>query len=339
LMAAGYRPLDLNNLFINDPERERLVNLAERAGFPQNGCTWIKGIYGTVMERGIDTVLCVTTGDCFNTLMLMEVFKLKGLRVIPFAYPDHPDPILMGKALEVLAQALGTTLAQAEIVRGNLAEARRLAHELDRLTWQEGLVSGGENHLWLVSASDFSGDVSSYEDGLRRLITQARQRPSYGEDMLRPSQEGLRLAYIGVPPVYAQDLYDYLERNGARVVFNEIQRQFAMPNPGSCLAEQYSNYTYPYSVFDRLDDIIPELERRRVQGVIHYVQAFCHRGIADIIFRHRIGLPMLTLEGNADYTLTEHLRTRIEAFLDVLRRYPAPGESALQALGGFRASS
>ncbi|HUV52114.1 MAG TPA: 2-hydroxyacyl-CoA dehydratase, partial [Dehalococcoidia bacterium] len=83
LMAAGYKPVDLNNLFIGSPERERLVSIAERTGFPQNCCTWIKGIYGVCMEYGINTVLCVTTGDCSNTIMLMEVLKLKGLEVLP----------------------------------------------------------------------------------------------------------------------------------------------------------------------------------------------------------------------------------------------------------------
>ncbi|GAF82550.1 unnamed protein product, partial [marine sediment metagenome] len=91
LLAAGYQPVDLNNIFISDPDPERLVGIAEKAGFPINCCTWIKGIYGVVMEQGIDTVLCVTTGDCSNTIMLMEVLKLKGHNVIPFAYPDHPD--------------------------------------------------------------------------------------------------------------------------------------------------------------------------------------------------------------------------------------------------------
>jgi len=133
----------------------------------------------------------------------------------------------------------------------------------------------------------------------------------------------LRLAYIGVPPIFARDLYRFLESQGARVVFNEIQRQFAMPRYGNqrnSLAQQYSNYTYPYSIFDRLNDILPQLRERRVDAVIHYVQAFCHRGIGDIIFRHRIDLPILTLEGNNDYTLTAHLKTRIEAFLDMVRR-------------------
>lgn len=311
LLAAGYRPVDLNNVFISDPDPERLVNIAERAGFPINCCTWIKGIYGVAMEQGIENVLCVTTGDCSNTIMLMEVFRLRGLHVIPFAYPDHPHVSPMQRTLESLAETLGTTIAAAEKARKTLEKARRLAHELDERTWKDGLVSGWENHYWLVSSSDFMGDIDEYERQLEQLLAECRERKP--DDMLR-------LAYIGVPSVFASDLYDFLESQGARVVFNEIQRQFAMPHRGNSLAEQYSSYTYPYSIFDRLSDIRSQISIRRVDGVIHYVQAFCHRGIGDIIFRHKIDLPILTLEGNNDYTLTHHLQTRIEAFLDMLRR-------------------
>jgi benzoyl-CoA reductase/2-hydroxyglutaryl-CoA dehydratase subunit BcrC/BadD/HgdB len=105
-----------------------------------------------------------------------------------------------------------------------------------------------------------------------------------------------------------------------------VQRQFAMPEPGHSLAEQYSNYTYPYSIFNRLDDISAEMRRRRVDGVIHYVQAFCHRAIGDIIFRSMVNTPILTLEGNADYVLTPHLQTKLEAFIDMLSRSRQPLE-------------
>jgi len=313
LLAAGYQPVDLNNVFITDPNPERLVNIAERAGFPLNCCSWIKGIYGVCMDYGIDTVLCVTTGDCSNTIMLMEVLKLKGLKVIPFAYPDQPSPQRMQHTLEALAETLGTTLEAANRVRDELKPCRRLALKLDQLTWKDGLVSGFENHLWLVSASDFNQDYHEYSQQLQELLATCRRRQPYPPD-------SLRLAYIGVPSVYAQDFYHHLESNGARVVFNEIQRQFAMPEPGNSLAEQYSNYTYPYSIYERLKDITTELKRRQVDGVIHYVQAFCHRGIGDIIFRDALKLPILTLEGNDDFFLTHHIKTRIEAFLDMLER-------------------
>jgi benzoyl-CoA reductase/2-hydroxyglutaryl-CoA dehydratase subunit BcrC/BadD/HgdB len=219
----------------------------------------------------------------------------------------------MQAALKSLAETLGTTVAAAEKVRKKLERCRSLAAELDALTWERGLVGGWENHYWLVSSSDFMGDPKEYKQQLSQLLVECRDRNPYPDDMLR-------LAYIGVPSIFPRDLYTCLERQGARVVFNEIQRQFAMPNRGSSLAQQYTSYTYPYSIFDRLRDILPQLRRRRVDGVIHYVQAFCHRGIADIVFRHEINLPILTIEGNADYMLTEHLRTRIEAFLDLLRR-------------------
>jgi len=313
LLAAGYQPVDLNNVFITDANPERLVNIAERAGFPLNCCSWIKGIYGTCLEHKIDTVLCVTTGDCSNTVMLMEVLKLKGIKAIPFAFPDRPDPKQMQSALESLAKTLNTTLDAADKVRDELKPCRRLALKLDELTWKEGVVSGVENHLWLVSASDFNQDANKYQQELKELINQCQERQPYPPDQLR-------LAYIGVPSVYGRDLYKYLESNGARAVFNEIQRQFAMPQPGNSLAEQYSNYTYPYSIYDRLKDITAELKRRRVGGVIHYVQAFCHRGIGDIIFRDALKLPILTLEGNDDFFLTQHLKTRVEAFIDMLQR-------------------
>jgi len=313
LLAAGYQPVDLNNIFISDPDPQRYVNIAERDGFPANCCTWIKGIYGVALEHGIGTVMCVTNGDCSNTLMLMEVFKLKGIEPIPFAYPDKPDAVAMQRSLELLAASLGTTLEATEAIRKKLERARKLAHELDGLTWRGGVVSGKENHYWLVSASDFLGDVDKYERQLDRLLSDCRKRKPYPDDMLR-------LAYIGVPPIFVRDFYDFIERNGARVVFNEMQRQFAMPHREGLLAEQYASYTYPYSLSDRLNDIIPQLRTRRIDGVIHYVQSFCHRGIGDIVFRHRIDLPILTLEGNKDYALTEQAKTRIETFLELLRQ-------------------
>ncbi len=313
LMAAGYQPVDLNNVLVSDPDPGRLITIAERAGFPLNCCSWIKGIYGVCLDGGIADVLCVTSGDCSNTIMLMETLKLKGLNAIPFAYPDRPDPLLMQPVLEALAAVLGTTLEAAHKVREKLQPARDLALKLDELTWKKNTVSGWENHLWLISTSDFNQDFSKYHRELCDLLeTCSRRQPCL------PGQT--RLAYIGVPPVYARELYNFIEKHGARVVFNETQRQFAMPEPGVSLAEQYSNYTYPYSIHERIGDIKTEIRRRRIDGVIHYVQAFCHRGIGDIIFRDAIDLPVLTLEGNDDFFLNSHVKTRIEAFLDMIQR-------------------
>jgi benzoyl-CoA reductase/2-hydroxyglutaryl-CoA dehydratase subunit BcrC/BadD/HgdB len=313
LLAAGYQPIDLNNILVSAPDPGRLITIAERAGFPLNCCSWIKGIYGVCLDTGIKDVLCVTGGDCSNTIMLMETLKLKGLNAMPFAYPDRPDIKLMQQAIEKLAAVLGTTIKASEKVRKELQPARCLALKLDELTWKDNQVSGKENHLKLVTASDFNGDYHKYQQELQTQLDNRVNRPPY------PGGE-TRLAYIGVPPVYAGELYSYIEKHGARVVFNEVQRQFAMPEGGASLAEQYSNYTYPYSIHERIKDIKAEIQKRHVDGVIHYVQAFCHRGIGDIVFRDAIDLPFLTLEGNADFFLNNHVKTRIEAFLDMIQR-------------------
>ncbi len=313
LIAAGYRPVDLNNIFISDPDPERLIKLAEKDGFPINCCGWIKGIYGVCMEYHIDTVMCVTSGDCSNTEMLMEVLRHKGLKTIPFSYPQEPDETEMQNTLNKLATQLGTTLDKAENVRKQLEPCRKLADRLDELTWQDNKVGGFENHLWLVSASDFNGNHTKYAEEINNVIEDAEKRKAYTEN-------SLRLAYIGVPSVYGKDLYRFLEINGARVVYNEIQRQFAMTQPVASLAKQYSIYTYPYSITNRIEDIQRELENRKIDGIIHYVQAFCYRGIGGIIFKDVFKLPMLTLEGNDNFYLDQHIRTRIEAFIDMIKR-------------------
>lgn len=83
LWAAGYVPVDLNNIFITANNRERFIVCAERDGYPRNVCGWIKGIYGVVStDPGIESVVAVTQGDCSNTHALMET--------LPSEYSDHP---------------------------------------------------------------------------------------------------------------------------------------------------------------------------------------------------------------------------------------------------------
>jgi len=314
LLSAGYQPIDLNNIFISDPRPERLVRMAERYGFPLNSCSWIKGIFGVIKERRINTVLGITTGDCSNTLMLLEVLSLSGVRTIPFAYPPVPDAIKSDQALQALATRFGTCLEASEKIRIDLEPIRALLSELDRQSWQENKASGFENHYWLVSSSDFNGDPKRFHNELQAALDAIRDRPPYPKNMLR-------LAFCGVPSVFGKELYYFLEEKGARVVFNEVQRQFAMISSSSDLPSQYESYTYPYLTADRLVDIHAECDRRQVDGIIHYVQAFCHRAIGDIIFRQSLKYPILTLEGNTEFSLTQHTKTRLEAFLDMLRQH------------------
>ena len=311
LIAAGYMPLDLNNCFVGSSNPTALIKRAEKAGFPVNCCAWIKGIYGAVLEYDVKRVICVTSGDCSNTEMLLEVLELQGIQAFPFRYPPKPNHVEMLASLQELSSLLGTSLSAAEKVRQNLLELRQSLQELDRLTYQTDQVSSWENHRWLVSSSDFSGDPFRFKQNLLAFLAQARLQKA------QPYRK--RLALIGVPPIYAQELFACLTELGAQVVFNEIPRQFAMVDHAENLSDQYTNYTYPYDTHQRLVDIQRQIDLRQVDGIIHYVQAFCHRGISDIVYRHKLRKPILTIEGNTETTVNQHLITRIEAFLDILR--------------------
>jgi benzoyl-CoA reductase/2-hydroxyglutaryl-CoA dehydratase subunit BcrC/BadD/HgdB len=310
LFAGGRVPVDLNNVFIGAGNPSEYVRHAEADGFPRNSCGWIKGIYGVVRRHGFREILAVTQGDCSFTQALMEVLQYRGVSVIPFAFPFDRDPATLSLEISKLAARLGTTVPEAEGWKRRLDGIRRIAHEIDRLTWEEGKVTGEENHRWLVSCSDFEGDPLSWEARAAAFLREASGR--------RPERGLVPVAFVGVPPIVS-GLHDAFERAGARFVLNEVQRQFAMPAAGGTLVDQYLAYTYPYSFFERIADIRAEVARRGVRGVVHYVQSFCFRQIEDILLREEVGVPVLTLEGDAPGPLDGRTRIRIEAFVEMLQ--------------------
>ncbi len=313
-LAAGYQPLDLNNSFISDPDPAGLVARAEELGLPPTLCAWIKGIYAWCLAHPeVATIVGVTQGDCSNTHALMELLTLAGRRLLAFEYPHQrylPD---LARQLAGLAESLGASLEAAEQVRRELLPLRRDLARLDEMTWRSGQVSGEENHLWLVSASDFEGDPYGFHDRLKAFLRQARQRPGQAR---RP-----RLGLLGVPPIMS-GLHAALEEMGAAVVYNEVPRQFAMLPPPAGedpdLTAQYLRYTYPYDVFHRLEDIRRQVGLRRLDGLIHYTQTFCFRQMQDLALRAGLPLPLLTLEGDRVGPLDARTRLRLEAFLEVL---------------------
>ena len=312
ILAAGYTPVDLNNIFIMDNEPNKLVEAAETAGYPRNICGWIKGLYSVVLspENNINKIIAVTQGDCSNTHALMETLQLAGVETIPFAYPFDRDYDLLRLQMDKLIKVLGTDWDSVEQQRKRLAKLRKKVAEIDALTWQKNNVSGIDNHIFQVSCSDFDGNVDLFEKKVDQFLLKAQTAPEKGEE--------LRLAFIGVPPI-CPDIYNYLESIGARVVFNEVQRQFAMPNEVADIVTQYQLYTYPYGVFGRLEDIQEEIDKRNIDGVIHYVQSFCYRQIEDMIFREKLNVPLLTIEGDKPGKIDARTKLRIDSFVEMLK--------------------
>ncbi|HEX2967095.1 MAG TPA: 2-hydroxyacyl-CoA dehydratase [Syntrophorhabdaceae bacterium] len=308
IFAGGFTPCDLNNVFIDDERPERFILRAETDGFPKSMCNWIKGLYGVIMENSVSTVITVMEGDCSNTQALSEILRYRGIRTIPFSFPYDRDREVLAREISKLKNELRVTEDNLRRVELEITEARRPLLKIDELTWKDGLVSGAENHLWLVRASDMLGDYTSYRKDAETFTAEA---------LKRQSMKGVRLGCIGVPPIFS-DFHDFIESVGGRVVFNETQRQFSMPFTTHDVVDRYLNYTYPYGIFARLEDIRKEIERREIQGIIHYVQAFCYRAIEDVILREVLRVPIVSIEGDLPRRLDTRTRMRIEAFIEML---------------------
>ncbi len=313
--AAGHTPCDLNNLFITDPDPNHFIRLAEEAGFPQTTCAWIKGIYGTLSDtltkKGVDTIIIVSGGDCSNSIALGEILRDDGKLVIPFSYPLEPNIAEMEQAISRLADELGAQAEKITSCKQQLDPIRSRLAKLDRLTWQENLVTGEENQLYLVNSSDFNGNPELFSSELEIFLNDLQNR--------QPLKKKIRLGLAGVPPILS-DLYKTLDNLDAAVVFNEVPRQFALPWAPECtLAEQYSRYTYPYQVELRLLDIEQACSQRQLDGIIHYTQTFCFRQIEDILFKRKLAIPTLTLEADQPGPIDGRTLTRIETFIEMLQ--------------------
>ncbi|MDQ7823766.1 MAG: 2-hydroxyacyl-CoA dehydratase [Candidatus Eremiobacteraeota bacterium] len=311
LFASGHVPVDLNNIFITRQNPLELIERAEFRGLPRTLCSWIKGIYGILCERqDIETVVAVVEGDCSNTLPLLEILRDEGREVIPFSFPFDRDRHHLEREMEKLTARFPSEKDALEAWRTRLDAIRRKVHRVDELCWKEGKVTGLENHLYLVSSSDFQGEPDSYEKRLDEFIAEASERKS--DFSMVP------LGFVGVPPIFS-DFYDFLEEKGAKVIFNEVQRQFSMPGLKENLVERFLEYTYPYGLPERIDDIRRETAARGLWGIIHYTQSFCHHQMEHLLLREKLRVPLLLLEGDRPGGLDERTKVRLESFLEMLR--------------------
>lgn len=311
LIAAGYTPVDLNNIFITSKDYLKYIDIAERDGFPKSLCTWTKGIYGACLENHITEIVGVVEGDCSNTKALIDVLKLKGIKVYPFSFPHSHRTADVEREINEFMNTFNVTITEVEVVRKKLNKIRALVKEIDKLTYIHSKASGFENHLYQVSTSDFNGDIDTFEADLKKVIYEMQNR--------KPLNRKLRLGYIGVPPM-TPDLYEFVEEFSANIVYNEVQREFSFPRADSALDifQQYFDYTYPYDTEFRIKELQIQIDQRNLDGIIHYTQAFCYRAVEHIVLKEKLDIPILNIEGDRLNVLDARTKLRLEAFLDML---------------------
>jgi len=312
LVAAGYTPVDLNNIFVTDKNYFEYIDIAERDGFPKSTCAWIKGLYGVCIKNGIEEIIGVIEGDCSNTRALLEVLTLRGIKVYPFSFPHSHTLSDVEIEIRKLMEFFGVQTAAVEAARAKVNKVRLLAKKIDELTYIDNKATGFENHLYQVSMSDLNCNIDSFENQLKQAISEISIRKS--------DNKNIRLAYLGVPPMTV-DLYEFVEGLDAKIVYNEVQREFAFPRAEEAtdIFMQYYDYTYPYDIRFRIKEIQKQIELRKIDAVINYTQSFCYRAIEDIVLREKLNVPILSIEGDRQNSMDARTKLRIEAFIDMLQ--------------------
>ncbi|MEA1972950.1 MAG: 2-hydroxyacyl-CoA dehydratase, partial [Candidatus Cloacimonadota bacterium] len=302
ILAAGHIPVDLNNIFVTN-NSVQYVEDAEMFGYPRNSCAWIKGMHAVAMQSDIDLIVGIVQGDCSNTHSLMEILKNNGKEVYPFSFSYSKNYEETKQQIYQMEKFFNVKHSAVLKMKKKLDKIRKKLVYLDKLTWNENIVTGFENHYYLVNSSDFLGNPDYFEKELDSFLKKAEKR--------NPIDFKFRMGFVGVPPII-QNLYEVFENLGIHIVFNEVQRQFSMPQLEKDFIQQYLSYTYPYDVNFRIKDIQKEIEKRNIDGVISYTQAFCHRQIEEIIIKEKLDYPVITLEGDQPTDMDARTKRRLE---------------------------
>jgi len=296
--GCGWRPMDLNNIV---PQSD--LSLRYKL------CAWTATWREALQQKraSVDALAVVAGGDCHNALVDGQIAASSGLPTHYFFYPFHGEQGLVRDQLRSLSAFLGEEYDPGRA--GEVAELKLEAKALDDSRVDGKLPSEAAFQL-LITASDLSGDL----DIFRKELALARE--AAGDAANVP-----RLALLGVPPIY-HDFHLAVEDLAMRVVYDELPHEFVRLGGGTLdeMAASYSDYTFAREMGHRLAFLEKELERRKIDGVVHYTQYACHHSLEDEMLRETLSYPTLTIQGDLPGPTPQSVKFRLEAFSELLGR-------------------
>lgn len=296
IFACGGAPFDVNNVI---PASKK---------YPRNKlCAWT-AIWKEMLvnrEIQIDSLVVVAGGDCHNALVDGQKVAMSGLPTHFFFYPFDGDPEYLESQMYRLTEFLGSIRYPERFKE--VRELKKLGRMIDDRRCC-GKISPAEAFSTLISFSDLRGDPGMF----KRTIEAIRE----GDFELDN-----RVALIGVPPIY-QDFHEAAQSLGLQIVFDELPYEF-IRHEGTDIrdtARSYCNYTFARPLGLRINFLKKELDKRKVDGVIHYTQFACHHMLEDEVLRKELDYPVLTVQGDLPGSTPQQIKLRLEAFREMLDR-------------------
>lgn len=294
--SCNKRPIDINNYVpsSNIIPSEKL-------------CAWCAIWREMILNKTItiDELVVVAGGDCHNALVEGQKVSENGIKTHYFFYPFDGDCNYFESQLNELNDFLGGIKDNScfEITK----KIKKEGLELDKKR-VDAKIHPQEAFDVFISFSDLGGNPTTFNDKLVSLKE-------------KEIDTNLKIALIGVPPIY-KDFHTIALSFGLNIVFDELPYEF-MRYYGSNiseLAKSYSNYTFARDVSTRIKSITKEIEKRKIDGVIHYTQYACHHFLEDSMLREHIDYPFITIQGDIPHKTPEQAKLRLEAFSEMLNR-------------------
>lgn len=215
-------------------------------------------------------------------------------------------------------------------------DRRRVLQRLNRLRAAMPAPISGRDAL-LINQISFYDDPPRFTEKINELCDELEKRVQAGEGIV---QNGVpRLMTSGCPMAVPNWKLPYVvESSGAVIVGEEscIGRRNTrdlVDESGESVEEMIDAIVERYMQIDcacftpnreRLDNIVDMARELKADGVIHYALQFCHPYTVEA---HKVesvlekaGIPLLKIETDYSMEDVEQLKTRVEAFVEVVKQ-------------------
>jgi benzoyl-CoA reductase/2-hydroxyglutaryl-CoA dehydratase subunit BcrC/BadD/HgdB len=323
------------------------VPIAESV-LPRNTCALIKSSFGFKLGRVCPYVqashLIVGETTCDGKKKMFEIlnqYQPVYVMEVPNKKTERSRQLWHGEVIafkEVIENLTGNKITPEKLGQAiELVNQRRIAlQRLYNFRKRSPVPISGKDAL-LATQVSFYDDAKRDTQMLNTLCDELEQRVASGQGVA--PQNAPRILISGSPMAIPNwKLHHIIESTGAVVVCEEsctgtrFFSDLVKPTPNSldvqldAIADRYMNiHCACFTPNDeREDDVVRLAKEYKADGVVHYNLQFCHTYANEAVkMEKRLqqeGIPLLRIETDYSDEDTGQLKTRIEAFLEMIKR-------------------
>ncbi|TSA08305.1 MAG: 2-hydroxyacyl-CoA dehydratase [Deltaproteobacteria bacterium] len=316
---------------------------------PRNTCSLIKSFFGFKMARlcpfieSSDLIVGETT--CDGKKKAYEIFADLVPEMYIMEIPQRKEKIdrdlwkseilrFKDKLEEITGRAISTKSLGKAIKMVN--ERRRALQRLNKLRRANPVPISGRDVL-LINQISFYDDPVRFTENINKLCDELEERISRGEGIV--PQKTKRIVLSGCPMAVPNWKLPYvIESSGAVIVgeescIGERNTRDLVDEGSKDLPEMLDNMVDRYMNIDcacftpnkeRLEHIVSLAKDAKADGVIHYALQFCHPYTIEAYkvkkALEKENIPVLKIETDYSMEDIEQLKTRVEAFVEMLSK-------------------